>query len=132
MWALEASYAVFDEPGACEGDAPGRLRYVIRRQCEVLGDHVAESALMIRARGNTDTEKWVVQQRRTLNQRVQQYVQDAIDAGYLDERLDPAVATRLMFGTLTSTVDWYRPDERLKPADLARQVELLLFNNASS
>jgi AcrR family transcriptional regulator len=125
--ALDASYAVFDEPGATGGDAVDRLRYVIRRQCEVLGEHVAEPALMTRARGNTETERWVLQQRRALNQRVQKYVQDAIDDGFLDARLDSHVATRLMFGTITSTVDWYRTGGRLRPSDLASQVDLLLF-----
>jgi hypothetical protein len=62
-------------------------------------------------------------QRRTLNHtRVQQYVQDAIDAGYLDERLDPAVATRLMFGTCVP--GHARDATRLAPAAGRAQVGL--------
>lgn len=125
--ALEASYRIFDEEQATTGTPLERLRYIIRRQCENLGRYVAESALMIRARGNTDTEIWVLEQRRNLNRRIEKLVAEAIADGSLDDRLDPAVATRLIFGTFTSTVDWYRYGGRMTPEQLASQVDLLLF-----
>jgi len=129
--ALDASYAIFDEPNAQSGGPLDRLRYVMRRTCETLAAHVPEVALMIRVRGNTETECWVLDKRRAINTRVAELVQGAIDVGKLDARLDAAISARLMLGMVTSTVDWYRDGGTCSPVDLADHVMFLIFGTSA-
>jgi len=124
--ALNAAHAVFDEPGATEGPAFERLKYVLHRTCQTLGEHVAEAALMVRVRGNTDTEQWVLQRRRELNVRVERLIEASIHDGQIHPRTDPRVAARLLLGMITSAVDWYRPGGPLSPRELADQLMLLI------
>jgi len=100
---------VIDEPGASEGPAIDRLTYVLRRQIAILTDQLAAVTLLLRVHGNTETEIWALEQRRTFDSFVSGLVRAGVDDGELRADLDPAVVARLLSGTVNSLVEWYRP-----------------------
>ena len=88
-----------------------RLRYIVRRQVEVLQAELPYVTLLLRVRGNTETERWALERRRAFDATVA-----ALVAGGGRRRarcgadVDPALAARLLSGTVNSIVEWYRPD----------------------
>src|SRR5258708_32069674 len=55
--ALDALFAVLDEPPAKTGRSAARLKYIVRRTIEITVDQLAEVALLLRVRGNTPAER---------------------------------------------------------------------------
>jgi AcrR family transcriptional regulator len=108
--ALTALFAVLDEPAALDGPAERRLEHVLRRSVEVLDAELPAVTLLLRVRGNTPTELAALERRREFDRRVTELVAEAVAEGDLRDDLDPALTTRLIFGTVNSLVDWYRPD----------------------
>jgi hypothetical protein len=49
-------------------------------------------------------------------------VQEAIDDGDVRADLDARTTARLIFGTINSLAEWYRPARRRKPGELADQI----------
>ncbi|HWH28416.1 MAG TPA: TetR/AcrR family transcriptional regulator [Mycobacteriales bacterium] len=107
--ALDALFAVLDEPGSTSGDAVDRLEHVVRRSVHVLADELPYVTLLLRVRGNTATEREALERRREFDRRLAGLVQDAIDAGQVRADVDPRLVTRLLFGTVNSLAEWYRP-----------------------
>jgi AcrR family transcriptional regulator len=134
--AVEPLFAVTREPGATSGRAIERLEHVVRREVEVLADRLPYVTLLLRVHGNTDVERWALEQRRAFDKVVASLVAQAADEGDVRADLDPAVVTRLLFGMINSLVEWYRPDgppsgardTRLAPAELAAAVVRLAFD----
>jgi AcrR family transcriptional regulator len=116
--ALSALFAVLDEPDSTAGPARARLEHVVRRSVEVLDAELPFVTLLLRVRGNTPTELEALERRREFDRRVADLVAAAVREGDLRDDLDPALVTRLLFGTVNSLVEWYRPG---RGAD-ARQV----------
>ena len=52
----------------------------------------------------------------------------AQEDGAVRADLDPAIATRLVFGMINSLVEWYRPTGPEGAADLADDVLALVFD----
>lgn len=109
--ALDALFAILDEPPAAEGRPVDRLEHVVRRTAEVLLAELPYVTLLLRVRGNTATEQWALERRRDYDHRVAELVQDAVTAGQLRADLDARLATRLLFGMINSLVEWYRPGQ---------------------
>ncbi|MET9294468.1 TetR/AcrR family transcriptional regulator [Streptomyces sp. NPDC003077] len=107
--ALDGLFAVLDEPGAVQGRAIERLEYVTRREVEVLVAELPYVTLLLRVRGNTDTERWAMERRREFDQRVADLLKEAAADGDLSPDVDIRLATRLLFGMVNSIVEWYRP-----------------------
>lgn len=107
--ALTSLFAVLEEPAATTGPARDRLEHVVRRSVEVLDVELAFVTLLLRVRGNTPTELVALERRREFDRRVSEMVAAAVDEGDLRDDLDPALVTRLLFGTVNSLVEWYRP-----------------------
>ena len=110
--ALVALFGILDEPQATRGSAVDRLEYVIRRTVAVLMDELPYVTLLLRVRGNTQTERWAMKRRREFDQRVAELVKAAVADGDLRADVEPRLATRLLFGMINSIVEWYRPDAR--------------------
>lgn len=108
--ALDGLFAVLDESGAREGRAVERLEHVTRRTVEVLMAELPYVTLLLRVRGNTDTELWAMARRREFDQRVAELVKQAAAEGDLRADVDARLATRLLFGMINSIAEWYRPD----------------------
>lgn len=107
--ALNGLFGVLDEPRAREGRAVDRLEHVTRRTVEVLMAELPYVTLLLRVRGNTDTERWAMARRREFDQRVSELLKQAVADGDLRSDVDVRLATRLLFGMINSIVEWYRP-----------------------
>ncbi|MFE3882573.1 TetR/AcrR family transcriptional regulator [Streptomyces lydicus] len=107
--ALDGLFGVLEEPGALEGRAIERLEHVTRRVAEVLMDELPYVTLLLRVRGNTDTERWAMERRREFDHAVSDLLKQAAADGDLRDDVDIRLATRLLFGMINSIVEWYRP-----------------------
>lgn len=117
--ALTALEGVFDEP---PGDAGAQLEQVIRGAVRVLVEKLPEVTLLLRVRGNGRVEQAALERRRAFDHRVSEVVTRAQDEGMLRPDVDPAVATRLVFGMVNSLTEWYRPGGVLDADALADTV----------
>ena len=134
--AVEPLFAVTREPGAVQGRAIDRLEHVVRREVEVLAERLPYVTLLLRVHGNTEAERWALERRREFDRFMAGLVREAAADGDVQDDLDPAVVTRLLFGMINSLVEWYRPDgppsgarhTRMAPADLADSVVRLAFD----
>ena len=126
--AVEPLYAVVEEPGATTGRAVDRLAHVIRGEVQVLAARLPYVTLLLRVHGNTDIERWALEQRRAFDKVVASLVQQAVDEGDLRPDLDAATTARLIFGMINSLVEWWRPARGGVETDaVAAQVEQLVF-----
>lgn len=130
--ALEPLLASTREPGATTGRAIERLRYIIRRDVEILADRLPYVTLLLRVHGNTETERWALTQRRGFDKIVARLVQEAIDEGDVRPTVDARTAARLIFGTINSVIEWYRPGTDHGPDDLADQILAMVFDGIGS
>jgi len=123
--ALGGLFAIMAERPATAGRAVDRLRYIVRRQVEVLQAELPYVTLLLRVRGNTETERWALERRRSFDAAIAELVREAADAGQVRADVDPAVAARLLSGTVNSIVEWYRPGRpgaEALPEDVVRSV----------
>ncbi|MCU1693428.1 MAG: putative TetR family transcriptional regulator [Frankiales bacterium] len=116
--AVDALFGILDEPGAQQGRAVDRLEHVVRGSVRVLAAELPYVTLLLRVRGNTGAERWALERRREFDRRLTLLVRDAVADGDLRADLDPRLVTRLLFGTVNSLVDWFRPGSHSR-----RQVE---------
>ncbi|MGW7485411.1 TetR/AcrR family transcriptional regulator [Streptomyces sp. NPDC054786] len=107
--ALDGLFGVLEEPGALQGRAIERLEHVTRRVAEVLMDELPYVTLLLRVRGNTDTERWAMERRREFDHEVSDLLKQAAADRDLRDDVDIRLATRLLFGMINSIVEWYRP-----------------------
>ena len=125
--ALDALFAVTEEPGATTGRAIDRLEHVVRGSVHVLTAELAFVTLLLRVRGNSEVERAALQRRRQFDGIVTDLVRAAEDEGDVRQDVDPAVTSRLLFGTVNSLTEWYRPDGGLSAADLADALVTTTF-----
>jgi len=107
--ALDALFAVLDEPGASAGRAVERLEHVVRGSARVLAAELPYVTLLLRVHGNTDAERWALERRREFDAQLTALVRAAVEEGDVRSDLDPRLVTRLLFGMVNSLVDWLRP-----------------------
>ncbi|MDF2664504.1 MAG: transcriptional regulator [Microbacterium sp.] len=111
--ALEAALggleAVLDQPGAREGAASDRLRFVLTGATDVLVAQLPAVTLLLRVRGNSAVEQAALERRRLFDHRITALVAEAQAEGGVRDDVDAAVAARLLFGMINSVVEWYRP-----------------------
>ncbi|MEX0835141.1 MAG: hypothetical protein WD010_03550, partial [Nitriliruptor sp.] len=108
-----------------------RLEHILRRSVEVLDAELPAVTLLLRVRGNTPTELEALERRREFDRRVTDVVAQAIAEGDLRTDLDPALVTRLVFGTVNSLVEWYRPGRGESASDVADALVTLAFDGLS-
>jgi AcrR family transcriptional regulator len=125
--ALDALFAVLDEDRARTGRAIERLEYVTGRTVEVLITELPYVTLLLRVRGNTETERWALERRREFDHRVAEIAQRAVAAGDLRADVDARLATRLLFGMINSVSEWYRPGGGETAAAVAHAVTAMAF-----
>jgi AcrR family transcriptional regulator len=126
--ALDALFAVTTEPGAVTGRAIDRLEHVVRGSVRVLAAELPFVTLLLRLRGNTDVERDALERRRRFDRIVTDLVRAAEEQGDVRPDVDPALTSRLLFGTVNSLTEWYRPDGDLSPDALADAVLTTTFD----
>jgi AcrR family transcriptional regulator len=108
--ALDGLFEVADEVRASDVPAIERLEQLVRASVGVLAERLPYVTLLLRARGNTSTERRALARRREFDQMVADLVKEAERDGDIRPDVDPAVTARLLFGMVNSLVEWYRPD----------------------
>ncbi|WP_079921257.1 TetR/AcrR family transcriptional regulator [Mycobacterium sp. AT1] len=126
--ALDPLIASTTEDGAVSGRAVDRLIFLIRRNLEILTEKLTYVTLLLNVRGNTETERWALEQRRSYDKFVADVVQEAIADGDLRSDIDARTTARLIFGMTNSVREWYRPDGPISGAQLADQVSSMLMD----
>ena len=126
--ALDGLFAVTAEPGATTGPAIARLEHVVRGSVRVLAARLPFVTLLLRVRGNSAVERAALERRREFDRFVTGLVRAAEQEGSVRPDVDPALISRLLFGTVNSLVEWYRPDGPLSPDDLADALVTTTFD----
>ncbi|MGA9101151.1 TetR/AcrR family transcriptional regulator [Aeromicrobium sp.] len=126
--ALDPLLDSLDADDVIAGRAIDRLHHLVRRDVQILADRLPYVTLLLRVHGNTETERWALDQRRTFDRRVARLVQEAIDEGDVRSDVNARTTARLMFGVVNSLVEWYRPGRDLSPAALADQIASMVLD----
>lgn len=125
--ALGGLEAVLTHANATSGKADQRLEYVLRGTIAVLTERLPFVTLLLRLRGNTEVEREALERRRTFDHQVASLVEAARSEGSIRKDIDPRTTTRLLFGTINSVVEWYKPGGPLTPQKLADDVIAMVF-----
>ena len=126
--ALGGLEGVLDDPRASDGPAEQRLEFVLRGTIAVLAERLPYVTLLLRLRGNTEIERDALERRRAFDRRVAALVDAARTEGSLRSDIDPRTTTRLLFGTINSIVEWYKPGGPISPEKLADDVITMVFD----
>jgi AcrR family transcriptional regulator len=125
--ALDALFAVTGEPQAVGGRAIDRLEHVVRGSVRVLAAELPFVTLLLRVRGNSPVEEAALGRRREFDRVVTDLVRAAEEEGDVRPDVDPAVTSRLLFGTVNSLTEWYRPGGSLSADALADALVATTF-----
>jgi AcrR family transcriptional regulator len=126
--ALDGLFEVAAETAELEGRAIDRLEHLVRGSVLVLADRLPFVTLLLRVRGNTKVERAALARRREFDLVVTDLVKLAEAEGDVRPDVDPAVAARLLFGTVNSLIEWYRPRRGSSATELADAVCKMAFD----
>nr|WP_042183059.1 TetR/AcrR family transcriptional regulator [Kibdelosporangium sp. MJ126-NF4]CEL15330.1 Transcriptional regulator, TetR family [Kibdelosporangium sp. MJ126-NF4]CTQ95629.1 Transcriptional regulator, TetR family [Kibdelosporangium sp. MJ126-NF4] len=126
--ALDGLFAVAEEAGKLDGPAIDRLEFLVRGSIKVLIDRLPFVTLLLRVRGNTKVERAALTRRREFDHLVTELVKQAEAEGDVRPDIDPSVTARLLFGTVNSLIEWYRPRGGLGDGELADAVCAITFD----
>jgi AcrR family transcriptional regulator len=126
--AVEPMLELLEDPEATTGPAIDRLAHVVRSMVALLARELPSVTLLLRVHGNTDTERWALEQRRAFDRKVAGLVRQAIAEGDVRADVDARTTARLVFGMVNSLVEWYRPRSAPETDRLADQVVGLVFD----
>lgn len=111
--ALETALGALEEvvraAAAGHGPAVDRLAALVHGSVRVLTDEPEAVTLLLRVRGTSPVEEAALRRRRAIDTAFADLVRAAQAERAVRADLDPALAARLVFGTVNSLVEWYRP-----------------------
>jgi AcrR family transcriptional regulator len=126
--ALDGLFEVAEEVAGMNGRAIDRLEHLVRRSVLVLVDQLPFVTLLLRIRGNTTVERQALSRRREFDHIVTELVKQAEADGDIRPDVDPAIASRLLFGMVNSLIEWYRPRGGISGEALADAVRNMAFD----
>ena len=133
--ALDGLFAVADQaramtvpPNPPAPPAIDRLEFLVRGSVRVLADRLPYVTLLLRAKGNTATERRALSRRREFDQIIADLVKQAARDGDIRPDIDPSISARLLFGMVNSLAEWYRPGGSGNADDLAAAVCAISFD----
>lgn len=126
--ALHTLEAVFDDAERSATDPADALKTVVRGAVDALVAELPSVALLLRVRGTSVVERTALQRRRALDTRLATLVIQARSEGAVRMDLDPHVVARLIFGTVNSLAEWYRPAPGTRVESLAGTVCAMVFD----
>jgi AcrR family transcriptional regulator len=129
--ALDGLEGVLTRPEAQSGTASERLHFVLRAAVEVLLDRLDYVTLLLRVRGNSDVERAALARRRAFDHQMASLVREAQASGSVRPDVDSAIVTRLIFGMLNSTIEWYRPTGPKDRDALTHDILAVAFDGIS-
>ena len=130
--ALDGLEGVLERPEAQTGTAAERLHFVLRAAVHVLLDRLPYVTLLLRVRGNSPVERAALERRRAFDHQMSLLVREAQASGSLRPDVDSAIVTRLIFGMLNSTIEWYRPTGTIDRDALTHDILTVAFDGISS
>ncbi|MDO5669759.1 MAG: TetR/AcrR family transcriptional regulator [Corynebacterium sp.] len=125
--ALEELTAVVEGALEASDDPVEQLHLLVGGTTRVLCEYPAYVRLLLRLRGNTDAELAIMERRRGITRALVDVVERAQEEGSLRTDLAAGVVARLIFGMINSIVEWYSPEGRYLPADLAAITPEMVF-----
>ncbi|WP_454787804.1 TetR/AcrR family transcriptional regulator [Mycolicibacterium lutetiense] len=126
--ALDALFAITEAPDTTTGPAIDRLENLVRRSVHVLVGELPNVTLLLRIRGNTTVERRALARRREFDHIVGNLVEEACNEGSIRAGVDPGLTSRLIFGTVNSLIEWYRPTRTLSVDEVADAVATMIFD----
>ncbi|MFI6496604.1 TetR/AcrR family transcriptional regulator [Nonomuraea typhae] len=126
--ALDGLFEVVADPRATTGPAIERLAWAVRQSVRILVDRLPYVTLLLRVRGNSPTEQQALDRRREFDRFIAHLVKEAAADGEIRPDLDPALVTRLLFGTVNSITEWYQPARGGSADDLADALLRMTFD----
>ncbi|QRP44639.1 TetR/AcrR family transcriptional regulator [Amycolatopsis sp. FDAARGOS 1241] len=130
--ALDGLFEIAASTESLDGRAIDRLEHLVRGSVLVLADRLPFVTLLLRVRGNTKVERAALARRREFDHLVTDLVKQAEAEGDVRPDIEPAVAARLLFGTVNSLIEWYRPRRGSSAEDLADAVCKMAFDGLRS
>ena len=125
--ALDALFAVLDEPEGERLRAIDRLEQVVRESIRVLVEELPHVTLLLRVRGNTPLEREALERRREFDSAIRKLVHEVVVDGDFAPSTDERVTSQLIFGMVNSIAEWYSPSGPLTMEDLAEIVVLMVI-----
>jgi len=125
--ALDALYAILDEPAAHDGRASERLHHIVGRVAETTMQLLPELTVLFRIHGTSKSERNAVERRRAFDRLVTDIIAQAQRDGDVRGDLEPRLVARLIFGMSNSVVEWYRHGSLSREA-IAAAVTALAFD----
>ncbi len=129
--ALDALFAILDEPHAREGRAVARLRHIAERVAETTLRLLPELTVLFRVHGASKSERDAVERRRSFDRVVTAIIVEAQREGDVRADLDARLVARLMFGMSNSVVEWFRSGSLTREA-VARAVVTIAFDGITA
>jgi AcrR family transcriptional regulator len=126
--ALTGLEAVLGDARASADPAAARLERAVRDSVATLIAELPSVTLLLRVRGNTEVERAALERRRRIDGELAELVTAAQGEGDLRPDLDPALVARLVFGTVNSLIEWYRPRDDAAPDRIADTVCAMVFD----
>lgn len=125
--ALDALFAILEEPAARDGRALVRLRHIVRRVAEVTLRLLPELTVLFRVHGSSKAERDAVERRRQFDRLVTELIREAQRDRDLRDDLDPRLVARLVFGMSNSVVEWYRRGSALSAEAVVNAIEAIVL-----
>ena len=125
--ALDALFAILDEPAARDGRAIDRLRHIVGRVADTTLHLLPELTVLTRVHGHSRSERGAVDRRRTFDRLVTEIIVQAQRDGDVRADLDPRLVARLIFGMSNSVVEWYRAGSLTREA-IAHAIVAVAFD----
>jgi AcrR family transcriptional regulator len=107
--ALDGLWEAAERARSLDAPAIERLEVLVRGAVAVLESQLPYVTLLLRVRGNTEVERAALSRRRSFDALVASLVAEAERDGDIRADIDPRLTARLLFGTVNSIVEWYRP-----------------------
>lgn len=126
--ALKRLETVAENMAAADLSAGEKVRGLLRGSIEVLCSDPKSVALLLRLRGNSEVERSALERRRVLTRSVIPLVEEAQEEGAIRSDIEAPLLTRMIFGMINSTSDWYEPEGRIDAEELANTFESVVFS----
>ncbi len=130
--ALDNLQQVVDGAYAIDGGVEDKLRFLLDGAVHVLCEHQPETALLLRLRGNSETELCALERRREITRQMVELVEAGQREGAIRDDVPAGVAARLIFGAVNSIADWYSPDGSASPEEVSNAMHKLVWSGIAA
>lgn len=128
---MDPLWMSLQEPGAVEGSAGDRLKYVLTRQVELILQGMPEIGYFLLPVAHHHLKSEVRARRRAYDLAVKQLFTSAVEEGVVRADLDTQLMLRLVLGMGYSMNEWYLPGGRLAPDEIRDTVLAIVLQGIS-